>query len=681
MLNRNWTRTGGAGMLLVGGLLSSLAALAAEPADWDVLPDAIEGVAAGDMMRHYLLQQVNATWQRWQEDYEKVKTPEALAERERILREKFVAALGGFPERTPLNPQVTGVLKREGYRVEKILFESQPKFYVSAALFLPESDRFKPPYPGVLVPCGHAEKAKAHDEYQSVGALLALNGMAALVFDPIDQGERMQLVDAGGKYTIHGTKGHTMAGIGCMLTGRNTARIEVWDGMRALDYLTSRPEVDPERIGCTGNSGGGTQTSYLMSLDDRIKAAAVSCYIHRESRELELCSGDAEQNIYGQLAFGMEHGDYLMMRAPMPILLCAATEDFFDIKATWETFRYAKRMFTRLGVPERIDILENDERHNYNRTQREGVARWMARWLCGRCEEIVEPELKLFTPEELWASPKGQVLLMDGARNVYDLNADCEQQLAEGRKALWASEKPAALLERVRAVAGIRKLAELPRFDVPPPAEVRLNGFRAEKIVLSPEAGLWLPGLLAHPESAKANEVALLVNGTGKDPARIEALLKEGVTVFAVDLRGMGETRQIKQKAMGEDIALDWEDLAAAYALGRSYVGMRAEDVLVCARYAAERLSARQVRLIAVGQAGVPALHAAALEPELFSSIQIEKTLVSWSNVVRMRPTYAQLANAVQGALEVYDLPDLAATLGSKLRIEAPVDAMEKPVQ
>jgi hypothetical protein len=129
----------------------------------------------------------------------------------------------------------------------------------------------------VLVPCGHAKNAKGYDEYQTVGT--AGLWMAALVFDPIDQGERGQYLGPDGWPKHWGTRAHTMFGVGCTLLGRNTARFEIWDGMRAIDYLQSRPEVDPQRIGCTGNSGGGTQTSYLMALDDRIGAAAPSCYL------------------------------------------------------------------------------------------------------------------------------------------------------------------------------------------------------------------------------------------------------------------------------------------------------------------------------------------------------------------------------------------------------------------
>ncbi len=217
-----------------------------------------------------------------------------------------------------LHPE--GPVRCDGYHVEKIIFESRPKHYVTAILFLPDAEKYKAPYPGVLVPCGHSNIAKAADSYQKMGALLALNGMAALVFDPIDQGERGQLIEDWPK--LWGTKAHTMVAIGSILLGRNTATFEVWDGMRGIDYLQSRQEVDPKRIGCTGNSGGGTQTSYLMALDDRIIAASPSCYITNFDRLLNTLGGqDAEQNIYAQLAFGMDHADYLMMRAPTPILI------------------------------------------------------------------------------------------------------------------------------------------------------------------------------------------------------------------------------------------------------------------------------------------------------------------------------------------------------------------------
>ena len=246
----------------------------------------------------------------------------------------MLRAIGGLPERTPLEPQVVGAILRPGYRVEKVVFQSQPKHYVTALLYLPDGRRFKPPYPGVLVACGHIQTGKGSGCHQAMGAILATNGMAALVFDPIEQGERLQYAYSkrlAGEAFV--TSRHTMVGMGSLLLGRNTARFEIWDGMRAIDYLQSRPEIDPQRIGCAGNSGGGTQTSHLMALDDRIRCAAPSCWLTTLSDLLsDPGAQDSEQNIFGQLQFGVDYLHWIIMRAPSPALICVAAKDgYFNI--------------------------------------------------------------------------------------------------------------------------------------------------------------------------------------------------------------------------------------------------------------------------------------------------------------------------------------------------------------
>ena len=334
-------------LVVLGASLSFAVAASAE--DLRVLPEKVDGIAPKAMMHEYLVGKAREALDRRQAEYEKIKTPEQVKAYQERLRQFFVAQLGGFPERTPLEPQVVGTVRRDGYRVEKIIFQSQPRHYVTAALYLPDA---KPPYPGVLVPCGHSDNGKAMDSYQRVCILLAKNGMAALCYDPIDQGERFQLLDAAGKPLAGGTTGHSLVGVGSALLGRNAATFRVWDGMRAIDYLESRPEIDPKRIGCTGNSGGGTLTSYLMALDARIQVAAPSCYLTSLRRLVETIGPqDAEQNIHAQIAFGMDHADYVLMRAPRPTLMCVATRDYFDISGAWDSFRQAKRFYTRWDSP------------------------------------------------------------------------------------------------------------------------------------------------------------------------------------------------------------------------------------------------------------------------------------------------------------------------------------------
>ncbi|MBM4027123.1 MAG: hypothetical protein FJ280_17215, partial [Planctomycetes bacterium] len=667
-----------------------------------------------EMMAHYLQQEARQRFEQWRQRYEGLKTPEQIASYQQNLRRHFLRAIGGLPEKTPLNPQITGVVQRDGYRVEKVIFESQPKHYVTALLFLPDavpasrghlglasrdegvppSKRGQdardtqgqdalatgaPPVPGVLVPCGHANDAKAYEAYQTMGALLALHGMAALVFDPIDQGERSQMPSA--LPGLRGTTAHTMVGIGSILLGRNTAWFEIWDGMRAIDYLQSRPEIDPSRIGCTGNSGGGTQTSYLMALDDRISVAAPSCYITGfEALLSTIGPQDAEQNIFGQIAFGMDHADYLMMRAPISILLCAATKDFFDIQGTWNCYRYANRLYTRLGVPERISLLENDAEHNYNAVQRQGIVRWMARWLLGNDQPITEPKIELLKGDELRCTPDGQVMHLEGARSTYDLNRDYEKELAARRKELWDKSPREDMFKRIRLLAGIRALDELPEPKVQEHETVQRDSLRVQKLTIAPEEGIRLPAVRVTPNQGTISGAVLYLheNGMETNSAAVNEVANAGRTVMVVDLRGTGQTQS--KRGWGTLFGSDTKDVLTAYLLGRSYVGMRAEDILTCARFLQSRHQG-PVDVIAVGHVSMPALHAAALEPQLFGSVKLVRGLASWSNVIELGQSRNQLVNVVHGALTTYDLPDLARTLGNRLTVEEPLNALGEPVK
>ncbi len=647
-----------------------------------VLERTDNAMAPPEQMRAYLLGEVGAARSRWLAGFEERTDADASNARGRELRARFIDAIGGLPARTPLRPRVTGTLVRDGFRVEKVIFESQPRFYVTGALFLPDAKAFAPPYPGVLVPCGHFQPSKAHDEYQAMGALLAGNGMAALVFDPIDQGERLQLLDASGRARFWGTSAHTLDDIQAIPLGQSIARYFVWDSMRALDYLQSRPEVDPARLGCTGNSGGATQTCQLFALDERVKVAAPSCYVHHFLAQIRDSMGDGEQNVFGELAFGFDHPDFVLLRAPAPVKLLAATHDFFDINATWETFRILKRAYTRLGFSERIDILENDAGHNYNRTQREAAARWLARWLRGRDEVIVEPERDRFTEEELRCTPEGQVMLLPGARSIRDLLRESAAMAAKERRQRWSGMPADERRAAVRAIAHFRGLAELPGSMWTQVWERERPGFRLEGWRFrSADGALDLPAVSLEPgQPGHAPPCVFLADDGWRDElgpgGRLEDLVRSGRRVLAIDVRGTGETRQTNEPGMTAAVGRDYWDIYTAYLLGRSYVGMQAEDILAAIREAQRRWGNQPVDLIAIGGVGVPALHAAFVEPARFHHVTIEQAITSWDEVVRADRTYGQLMNVVHGALRTYDLPDLAAILGDKLTIRHPVSAL-----
>ena len=362
-----------------------------------------------------------------------VKTPQAVAEQSAQVRAWLKQALGPWPEKTPLNAKITGTVEGAGVRVEKILFESRPGHHVTANFYLPATP---PPWPGVIVPCGHSANGKAAETYQRASILLAKSGIAALCYDPIGQGERVQALKPDGKPQFAGsTTEHTRIANGALAVGLQTAHYRVWDGVRALDYLESRPEIDKKRLGCTGNSGGGTLTSFLMAVDDRISAAAASCYLTTYERLLATIGPqDAEQNITGMIAAGLDHGDFILARLPKPTLMCVATRDFFDITGAWQTFREAKKLYGSAGFGERVDLFEFDDTHGFSSPRRVAAVRWLRRWLLEKKDVVTDSDFPIFTDAQLQVTRSGKVLNEEGEKSVFQLNRESAEKITAGRE-------------------------------------------------------------------------------------------------------------------------------------------------------------------------------------------------------------------------------------------------------
>ena len=646
-----------------------------DASDWDVLNGQAADAPAEQMMVRFVLAEANQALQDARQAMLDRTDPEDIRAWQQSMREWFVEAIGGLPPRdTPLNARITGTVERDGYRVEKVLLEAQPGHYVTAALFLPDSEAYQPPYPAVLVACGHTRNGKADERYQRGSALLALNGIAALIFDPIDQGERIQLRDDQGRPRVWGTQAHNALGVGSILLGNNTSQFMIHDAIRCLDYLESRADIDADRLGMAGNSGGGTQTSLVMGIEDRLKAAAPSCYITDfehwlgRIRERGDVPGDAEQNVAGQLAAGLDHWGFLVMRAPMPVLVCAATQDFFPIAGTHASVETARTVFQRLDAAERIDLAETDASHGWHLPLREATVAWMLRWLVGEEREVREPEdLEVLSDAEIQVTPTGQVLDLEGARSVYALNRDRMERLRRQREAEWQENGP-GMWDQVRRITGIRPVDQL---QAPPPrrvAELEGEGYRIDQLVIEPEPGIVLPAVALVPDG-DADRVVLWIEEQGKSHDAAVAAIREqvagGAAVLAVDLRGLGETHSEPNQWYGGRNGHDGANVAVAYMLGRSYVAMRAEDILVAAQVAQGLVDgAPPVQLVARGaQAAIPALHAAALERSLFDTVDLQGALPSFEQIVENPLASDQLVHTIQGALTVYDLTDLKAAL------------------
>src|SRR5437763_13990595 len=340
-----------------------------------------------------------------------IRTPAAVRERQEYIRRTLIEEIGGFPEKTPLHARITSTLRGDGYTVEKLVFESQPGFFVTANVFVPAAG--PRPYPAVLGTAGHSVDGKAEALYQRVWISLAKRGVRVLAYDPPGQGERLEYLDpATGKSRLPGggTGEHSMAAAQCLLTGTNIARWFIWDGIRAFDYLETRPDVDPKRIAVAGNSGGGTQSAYLAAFEPRLAAAAPSCYLTSWEK---LWSGpgpqDAEQVFANFLKDGLDFPDFLIAFAPKPIQMATAIQDYFPIAGARATYAEAKRIFEILGAGDRMGYFEFDDTHGWSQPRREATYRWFANSLQNVQDDGTELQFEVHTPKELQASETGQV--------------------------------------------------------------------------------------------------------------------------------------------------------------------------------------------------------------------------------------------------------------------------------
>ncbi len=590
----------------------------------------------------------------------------ALQRRQRELRRFFVRSLGGLPPgNTPLNARTVGELAGDGFTIEKIIFESRPKTFVTANLYLPAGRKGRTG--AVLFLCGHHTQAKHVAEYQAVCQTLVQAGLVVFAQDPIGQGERFSYHDPRtGRQSISACcREHDYAGAQCLPLGDSLARYFLHDAMRGVDYLLTRREVDPRRIGVTGNSGGGTQTSLMMLADPRIAAAAPTTFIM--SRESYLWTGqaqDAEQIWPGFTAAGYDHEDILLALCPKPVRVLAVQSDFFPIEGTRRTVKRCQRLWKLCGQPGHLDLIEDASIHSYTPRLAAAAAEFFARHLLG-VRKCSAARVATFPPDKLWCTKSGQVLgEIPGARIVHDENRDRLREMA-ARK---ASSRQAALAWLRRRVAAPRQGCDLnPRF---------ISTERCGELTVT-QAFWWSqPGLLNHgllfrtAKSTRRLPVTLAVWDGGTTALSAHWLwicrqCRRGRAVLVLDVSGVGA---LLPNPLNSNLPLEFYGVIHKLVddllwLGDDLVALRTYDVMRALDVVGEwpGLDAGRIACYAHGNQGVYAQLAAALDRRVRRT-QVEGGIGSYAAFVRSRHYASHDIKSIllHGILDHLDLPNLS---------------------
>jgi cephalosporin-C deacetylase-like acetyl esterase len=642
----------------------------------DVLP--IEG--RNNLFHKYLIDQVDSVSARRKADLlDALTSPEKFGQRQQRLRSDYLEMLGKLPEEnTPLNDTVINTIVMDGYNIDIVSFESRPNHHVTGNYYYPTTG--DGPWPGILLMVGHYPSSKTVDIMQSVCVLLVQHGISVLIVDPIAEGERYQVISPKtGKLAYVGESGtgeHTRLDVGSMLVGTSVVAYELWDNHRGIDYLYSRPEVDTARIGCTGSSGGGAQATYLAAYDTRIKVAAVNSYIMNEPTLYKTIGPQTgSQNLSYEGYFGIDHPEYISMFAPKPFMIICGTKDFFDIDGTHETYAESQLVYERLGVPENLGYFEYDDGHDYTLPKREAVTKWFRTWFYDDTTTIVEPAIQpLLDMDTLIVTKTGQVYYEYPNEKV-DEQYNLESALGYGddRAALWGSQTKDSCLNMVRKLIMLEETSDVVTAEI---VETYDRGnYNVEKIKLTSGSLVPVTGLMFVPHNLTGKLPAVLyVDGRGKKTDALaggiieKSYLDSGKIVFAVDIRGFGETKDNPTYNEIKHGNIEHRNAVISGYIGKTFIGQRVQDIFMAKEYMMGRaeVDTAEVSIVGIDRAGTSVLHAGALDSD-FKNVEIRLwTDTSWITIVKSPTIQNNMTHVVPFALKYYDLPELVNAISPR---------------
>lgn len=615
-----------------------------------------------DQLPEYVKKKAFESFKKEEEEKSRIKSIEEFEKRRNRIREYFIEAIGGLElEKTDLETEIVGVIERDNYLIKKVVYQSLPKFYVTANLYVPKEMRDKSP--AILFACGHWEQAKSAPEYQKVCIDLVNNGFVVLAVDPIGQGERMQYYDRFLRRTLirWGTMEHSYAGLQCTLVGSNIARYFIWDLIRAIDLLESIPEVDSERIGITGNSGGGTQTSYMMLVEPRLKVAVPCTYI--TSREEYIKTGqahDSEQNIFRAISMGLNYDDFITGFAPKPVMIGAVDSDFFCIEGTIRSYERARDIYKLYGKEENVTLHIAKGTHSYNDELRREAVKWFVRHLKGERDHRFL-EINVEKDETLRCTVSGQVLSeFTSARSVTDLNYEY-------------FKRHRMKIDRGRLKDKLLEVLNLPQDKRPLHPRVietgTFNGIPYKKVFMFTETDITTAGIYLEGDNSNSCSLLLLDNGTediSKEFDLIRQFLSKG-DVFVYDPRGIGSVRYraINIHEIYDYYGAEYKLNFDLIMLGTSMTALRVFDILRAFEYIESINSNSTLSIGAKGFSSIYALLSSIIN-EKVEDIYLEDLLSSYEDLISSKCYKYDPRLEVYGIAKYFDIEDLISYLKSK---------------
>ena len=568
--------------------------------------------------------------------------------RKEVVRRKIISALGGLPDYDgPLNPRITGRIEAEGYIIEKVIYESLPGFYVTANLYRPNRPGR---HPAVLLQAGHTQEGKA--EPQWLAANLALKGFVSLAFDPVGQGEREQTYDPQLKAPAAGwsVNEHIHAGAQASIAGESLTRYFIWDAKRSIDYLLSRSEVDPMRIGAAGCSGGGALTTFIGALDSRLKAVIPACFPNSFRLLFTGADPHSEMTLPGHLAIGLDTADFVELAAPTPWLIQATEQDYFTPPGARMMYEEARRWYRLYGAEDSIEFFVGPGPHGTPRPSREAVYKWLTRWLKDGQGDVYDVPVRLYSNQELLVTKTGRVEDEPGSRKVYQLILDSLQ----AKRSPGTGRELAAELRRL----GIPTDGSAPRVKVP--EEATRDGFQDRHIQFESEPGIEIDARLYVPLSSGRHPAVLLLGGKLSD-LLARKIAETGRVVLVLEPRH-SLSYDDRRPYVG-----DWLANTRADQIGVSLPARRAYDILrgvdlLCSR---EDVDPGSIRAAGQGVKGIWLLLAAAADPRI-RKVWLDRTPYSLFEALQNTLNTNLYDAAIPGFVLHWDLEDLVKLMGDR---------------